>query len=154
MFIYQRIQSCICNRSLRVAVVLVMVLAVARAVPTEAAACSDATLSASYGLQAAGAAVNPDGSHTNLVFIGRTGYDGHGHLSGVERASVEGAVEPVETLTGTYRVLADCTGTETFTFADTGQVVHADFVIVNQGNEILFLDIDPGTLLTVQGIRQ
>jgi hypothetical protein len=121
---------------------------------SEAGACGDSTIGGSYGLRAHGAAVNPNGTHTELVFIGRTTYDGTGHLSGVERASVEGNVEPFERLTGTYHVPADCTGAETFTFADTGQVVHAAFVVVDQGSGILFLDTDPGTLLTVRAVRQ
>jgi hypothetical protein len=143
----------------RVAMIALVLLAVATAATlkvenTEAVACTDATISGSYGLRGSGAAVNPNGSHTDLVFIGRTTYDGHGHISGVERASVEGTVESVESLSGTYNVLADCTGSETFTFADTGQIVHADLVIVNQGNGIMFLDTDPGTLLTVRAVRQ
>ena len=125
-----------------------------RAETSEAVGCSDATIGGSYGSQASGAAVNPDGSHSDLVFIGRTTYDGHGQLSGLERASVEGVIEPVESLSGTYHVRADCTGTETFSFLDTGQVVHADFVIVKQGQAIMFLDTDPGTLLTVGAVRQ
>lgn len=125
-----------------------------RAETSEAVGCADATIGGNYGLQASGAAVNPNGSHSDLVFIGRTTYDGHGQLSGLERASVEGVVEPVESLNGTYHVRADCTGSETFTFLDTGQVVHADFVIVNQGQGIVFLDTDPGTLLTVRADRQ
>ena len=125
-----------------------------RAETSEAVGCSDATIGGNYGLQASGAAVNPNGSHSDLVFIGRTTYDGHGQLSGLERASVEGVVEPAESLNGTYHVRADCTGSEAFSFLDTGQTVHADFVIVNQGQEILFVDTDPGTLLTVRAARQ
>jgi len=65
-----------------------------------------------------------------------------------------GTVEPVESLNGTYHVRADCTGSETFSFLDTGQGVHADFVIGNEDQEIVFLDTDPGTLLTVRADRQ
>src|SRR5205814_2649625 len=85
-------------------VVMLVALLTATAMKTEtseAVACSDATIGGNYGLQASGAAVNPNGSHSDLVFIGRTTYDGHGQLSGLERASVEGVVEPVEYLNGT-----------------------------------------------------
>src|SRR6266436_7175036 len=62
--------------------------------------------------------------------------------------------ETAESLNGTYHVRADCTGSESFCFLDTGQVVHADFVIVSQGREIVFLETDPGTLLTVRADLQ
>jgi len=144
------------SRGVMTAIVIMALIAAAslRAQTSDAAGCSEATITGSFGLTADGAGVNPNGSHSDIVFVGRTTYDGHGHLSGIERASVGGAVEPVESLAGSYHVLADCTGSETFSFADTGQVVHADFVIVNQGAGIMFLDTDPGTLLTVRAVRQ
>jgi hypothetical protein len=47
---------------------------------------------------------------------------------------------------------ADCTASETLTFVDKGQLVDADFIVVNQGTGVLFLDT--GTLLTVRAVRQ
>jgi hypothetical protein len=54
------------------------------------------------------------------------------------------AQEPV---TGTYKVDADCRGTATITPKGQSEM-HFRFVIVDGGNEILVLEMDPNTVVS------
>jgi hypothetical protein len=100
-----------------------------------------------------GAIFAPNGTRSDIALIGRTVYDGQGGLSGTQTDSIGGTFER-DTLVGTYAVRPDCTGSETFTFSPSGEVVHADFVVVAQSHAILFIDTDPGVMLTVTATRQ
>jgi hypothetical protein len=132
---------------------MVLALTLPRATVTEASGCTNATISGAYGLTATGAIFAPNGARSDIALVGRTVYDGQGGLSGTQIDSIQGTLEH-DTLTGIYMVRPDCTGSETFTFSPSGEVVHADFVVVAQNHTVLFIDTDPGVMLTVTATRQ
>ncbi|HEY6370198.1 MAG TPA: hypothetical protein VIX37_06445 [Candidatus Sulfotelmatobacter sp.] len=66
----------------------------------------------------------------------------------VWEASLE-ANRPIESfsLTGSYSVSSNCTGTATFN-GSTGNVAHTNFVIVNAGQSSMQIQTDAGTINT------
>jgi hypothetical protein len=136
-------------------VILVAALALVsvRASVSEASGCTNASITGAYGLTATGTLFGPNGTRSGIALVGRTVYDGQGGLTGTQTDSIDGTMERVA-LAGTYAVQPDCTGSETFTFRPSGEVVHADFVVVAQSHAILFIDTDSGVMLTVTATRQ
>ena len=139
--------------ALALTLLALLALSSVRASVSEASGCTNASIAGAYGLTATGALFGPNSTRSGIALVGRTVYDGQGGLSGTQTDSIDGSIERV-TLTGTYAVQSDCTGSETFTFRPSGEVVHADFVVVAQSHAILFIDTDSGTMLTVTATRQ
>jgi hypothetical protein len=134
-------------------VLAALALASVRVGVSEASGCTNASIAGAYGLTATGTLFAPNGSRSGIALVGRSVYDGQGRLAGTQIDSIDGTIERF-TLTGTYAVQPDCTGSETFTFFPSGEVVHADFVVVAQSHAIAFIDTDAGTMLTVTATRQ
>ena len=75
--------------------------------------------------------------------VGRLVADGQGNLAGAETDSSNGNIFQ-RTYTGTYKVNADCTGSET-TIDNFGKTVKCNFVIVVGGQEIQAIETDNNT---------
>jgi hypothetical protein len=115
--------------------------------------CTNGSLAGEYGFKGNGTVVLPNGTDADVATVGRTVFDGRGKLTGTDTSSFNGQIAH-ETSTGTYTVRPDCTGSETFTLSPSGTVVHADFVLVDKGQQAFFVDTDPGFVLTVTASRQ
>jgi hypothetical protein len=87
------------------------------------------------------------------AIVGRMSSDGDGHFTGAGAQSVNGTIAQ-STFTGTYVVNADCTGTAQLTFDTSGLQDTLSFVLVNDGDELLFLDIGGGTVETGSAKKQ
>ncbi len=111
-------------------------------------ACSNASLSGSFGFTATGtvASVGP------VAQVGRQTFDGEGNTAGTGTISANGNILR-GTFTGTYTVDPDCTGSLTLDFSVLG-VVHSDLVIVADGREFRAIQTDPGVVVTVVGKKQ
>jgi len=104
--------------------------------------CTLRTIDGSYGYTVTG---------TNLALglvaaVGRVASDGQGNLTGADTLSAVGNIVR-RTITGTYTVTPACTGTVTFT-DNFGQTVNLDYVAVDRGGELQFIQTDPGTVFT------
>jgi len=64
-----------------------------------------------------------------IAAVGRAVLDASGNISGTESRSVGGGFAD-ETFTGTYSVNADCTGTTTLQFFESGQLVRTSVLSV------------------------
>jgi hypothetical protein len=115
--------------------------------------CTNASLRGEYGFKGTGSVVLPTGTEADVAVVGRTVFDGRGGLTGADTSSFNGTITR-ETSTGTYEVRSDCTGSETFKLSPSGMFVNADFVIVDGGREVFFIETDPGTVLSVTAERQ
>jgi len=110
-------------------------------------ACSNATLSGTYGAQNQGYSLQAsDGTAlpapvpvTDIVLLT---LDGAGNISRTGTQNKGGTIAPND-LSGTYAVNANCTFSITFTTA-TGGANHVTGVIVNSGNEAFVMAADPG----------
>jgi len=108
-----------------------------------AASCSLATLNGPYSYNFNGFLINGD-SNIDLAVVGTINFDGAGKISGFDTSVVGGQAEPLETFTGSYKVKKDCSGTFKLNTTESG-ILHAYFTIDSGGNEIEFVDTDPGT---------
>src|ERR1700737_1288662 len=71
-------------------------------------------------------------------------FDGAGNWTRTETANINGHVLPPETITGTYSINEDCTGS-----TSEIQGHSSALVLVDDGNEILSIGTESGTVLTV-----
>jgi hypothetical protein len=111
------------------------------------AACSNATLTGTYGAQNQGYSLaGADGtalaSPAPLTAINLLTLDGNGNISRTGTQNTGGTVTPND-LSGTYSVNADCTFSIIFKTA-SGGLNHVSGVITNGGAEAFVTAADPG----------
>jgi hypothetical protein len=87
----------------------------------------------------------------SIGFVGRLTADGSGGFVGGDTISRNGEILH-RTYTATYTVNPDCTGS--YEADTTFGVVHADFVIVGNGDELRNIRTDEGQVLTFQLKKQ
>jgi hypothetical protein len=110
---------------------------------TEAAKCSEATLDGTYLFAADGVAIKGD-DQLPFSYAGYEVFDGNGKVKQVLTLNINGKkVIHKETLSGTYSVEADCTGTATY--ADG---TREDHFIAPDGSELTFVGTHPKRLVT------
>jgi hypothetical protein len=101
---------------------LILIVILASLAPeAHANSCSPARSSGQYGFTLTGVVILPAGP-VPIAAVGRASLDAAGNVSGTESRSVGGGFAD-ETFTGTYSVKADCTGTATIDFYESGQLV-------------------------------
>jgi len=85
--------------------------------------------------------------------IGVLTADGNGNISGVETLSVNGVITSGVSLTGTYTMNADCTGSIVTTAPD-GAVTDHDFVLDDTKKEIRIIVTKSGAVVVCTGRKQ
>jgi hypothetical protein len=115
----------------------------------QAEQCSDASFKGTYGTSCEGTVVGVG----PLTVVSILTADGGGNISGVETLSVNGGITPGVTLTGTYSVDADCTGSIVTTTPD-GSVTDHDFVLDDNKKEIRIIVTEPGAVVVCTGRKQ
>jgi hypothetical protein len=110
---------------------------------TKAAKCSEATLDGTYLFAADGVGIKGD-EQIPFSYAGYDVFDGQGKVNEVLTLNINGKkVIRNETLSGTYSVEADCTGTETYSDGTRN-----DQFIAPDGSEFTFVQIHPKNLVT------
>jgi hypothetical protein len=112
--------------------------------------CSQATLWGSFGYSSTGTLLDsyvPAPYAGPFGEVGRQTFDGRGNTSATATTSSNGNIAPV-TIEGTYTVNPDCTGSMTLNVARFGSVVHADFVIDDDGAQLRAIGTDSGLIET------
>jgi hypothetical protein len=100
---------------------------------TEAAKCSNATLDGTYLFAQDGVEIKGN-DQLPFALAGYEVFDGNGKVKGVQSANINGEITRNETISGTYTVEADCTGTATY--ADGTRF---DQFIAPDGSELTFV---------------
>jgi hypothetical protein len=88
-----------------------------------------------------------------VAAVGQISLDAEGNVAGAQTASFNGAIVK-ETLSGTYTVNADCTGSATVNVFHSGVLVRTssfDVVWDNNQRELRAIFLTAGTVLTVNG---
>jgi hypothetical protein len=120
-------------RFMKGSLVLVTFAAVVAAVPVASAAtCSNASVKGVYGIVSSGL----NGSLEPAAGITQITADGAGNATGTATKSIDGTIVTY-TVTGTYRIAKNCTGTATWTNQDNQ--IEDDNLILNNGNTGAFL---------------
>jgi hypothetical protein len=118
-------------------------------------ACSVSSLRGTYAQQAQGTIVRQIPGFPPPPFplaeAGIVSFDGSGNLSGKTTINVGGVViQP--SITGTYTVNSDCTGTTTV-YSSLGFVLHDAIVLVRGGREFRDVQTDSFEVTTRNGVR-
>jgi hypothetical protein len=110
---------------------------------TEAAKCSEATLDGTYLFAADGVAIKGN-DQLPFAYAGYEVFDGQGKVNQVYTLNINGEkVIRNQTISGTYTVKADCTGTTTY--ADG---TREDHFTAPDGSEFTFVGTHPKNLVT------
>jgi hypothetical protein len=111
--------------------------------------CSNATLAGKWGFTGTGSLIGIG----PVAATGTAAFDGKGNASGSQTRSVNGDVAD-ETITGTYNVNSDCTGTEVAQVYQSGQLVRTTTlqIVIDQNGDharSIFskVELPDGTLL-------
>jgi hypothetical protein len=115
--------------------------------------CSTSTMRGTYVLSGTGTLYLSSGTGgstvaTPVALVGQITYDGNGKAQGIQTLSVGGTIYRQDTLSGSYKVNDDCTGSKSFTDA-SGLTSHFDFVVGPTGRTIISIETDSGTVLTI-----
>jgi hypothetical protein len=104
--------------------------------------CTLATIGANYGV------LSPlSYSAGDIAAVGSLTANGKGSVTWTGTYTTQSEVEPF-TLSGTYTLSSNCSGTMTVTYVQTGETLTFDFVVVSSGNQIDILDTTVGTVRT------
>jgi hypothetical protein len=107
------------------------------------ATCTNAGIKNTFGFRGGGY----NSSLAHYAFAGQVKLNGLGGITGSESASFGGTIETFS-LTGSYSVSSNCTGTATFK-GSTGNLSHTYFVIVNGGQSSMEIQTDANTIVTI-----
>jgi hypothetical protein len=114
---------------------------------TAKAKCSEATLEGTYLFAYDGVEIKGD-EQLPFAYAGYDVYDGSGKVKTVFSFNVNGKITRNESLSGTYSVKANCTGTLTF---EDG--TRFDQFIAPDGSKLTFVQTKPSELVTA-GVEQ
>ena len=104
--------------------------------------CSNESLEGAFGFIVSGTNV---AANVSFAISGRFVADGQGSFTGTASESTAGNIAQHYPITGSYTVAADCTGSAEFLFP-SGASAHLTFALVSDGNEIIILDVDTGSV--------
>ena len=124
--------------------------------PTAKAAdkgCSNASLNGTYAYTGTGFITSPPEFAGPFVEVGTQVFDGKGATTAAAMSSQNGNILQM-TITGTYIVNPDCTGTLTLQVAPIGITVHVFFVMDGGGSEFQAIETDSGLAITRIGRLQ
>ncbi len=103
------------------------------------AGCTNKSLAGAYGFTIQGTKLGGMGFVGQQVGVALAQFDGNGNFTQIDTVTIAGNVVSDFThtpATGTYTVNSDCTGTFTIDFTDGRPPVVANFILVDNGNEI------------------
>jgi hypothetical protein len=114
--------------------------------------CTNASWEGNYGFKLVGERIG-GADPGPRAGVGRVISDGHGNISGTETKSSNGTIVQGLTFSGNYTILTDCTGSGSVMLSD-GEMRHFNFVVVEQGEEVIAIQTDPGRVTTITATKQ
>src|SRR4029077_19646993 len=129
-----------------------LALLVTLALPAQAAQCSLANVTGSYGYTTSGFVAIAPSTFVPVAAAGKITFDGHGHISGTQTRVVAGSSLD-ETYSGTYSVNADCTGSFTALVEPDTRTSTVDLVRTDNTNGASAVFTNPGFILTATARR-
>jgi hypothetical protein len=130
---------------------LVCAIVNAQTVIGGASTCTNANVVGSYGYTLSGWIFATAGSYP-FADAGSLTFDGKENISGTSTYSLDGTIQP-RTLTGTYSVNTNCTGTATVTDS-LGNITHLNLTVVANGQSMQFVQTDSNTVISGSATAQ
>ena len=129
-----------------------LALAISPTAKADDKGCSNATLRGTFAYTSTGFITAPPAFAGPFAETGTQTFDGNGGTTAAVTLSQNGNILAV-TVTGTYKVNPDCTGTFTLQVSPIGITVHVFFVLDDSGQEFQAIETDPGLVITRIGRR-
>ena len=136
----------------RIAAIAAIALVMAPAAKAQATGCTNAMLRGTFVYTLTGFIVNP-AFPGPFAEVGTQTFDGRGGTTAIATLNANGNIQKI-TITGTYKVNDDCTGTFTLLVAPFGTTNIVLFVIDNGGNGFQSMEVNPnqGSTGVVTGV--
>ena len=134
-------------KTFTIAAVTALALGIAPAAKADDKGCTNATLRGTFAYTMTGFIMAPPAFAGPFAEVGTQTFDGKGATTAAATLSQNGNIIPI-TITGTYKVNPDCTGTLTLLVAPFGVTVHNFFVIDGSGTELQAIETEPGVVIT------
>ena len=144
--------KCSIARTFTMAAVTALALAISPTAIADDKGCSNATLRGTFAYTSTGFITAPPAFAGPFAEAGTQVFDGRGGTTAAVTLSQNGNILPVS-ITGTYTVNPDCTGTFTLQVSPIDVTVHVFFVIDDSGNGFQAIETDPGLVITRVGRR-
>jgi hypothetical protein len=125
---------------------LIVLCAASGSVLSATPACTTSTISGGYGYAISGMLFQSSGSFYTFADSGSLTADGNGTFTGSSTFSESGTIAS-RSISGTYTVNSDCTGSATFTDS-LGNSLNINLVILGGGQEIDFIQTDAGAVVS------
>ncbi len=139
-------------KTLAVTAVAALALSIAPAANADDKGCTNATLRGTFAYTSTGSIAAPPEIAGPFAEVGTQTFDGAGATTAAVTLSQNGNILPV-TVTGTYIVNPDCTGTMTLQVSPIDVSVHVFFVIDSGGDGFQAIETDAGLVITRIGRR-
>lgn len=130
-----------------IAVAAALALGMAPAARAADKGCTNASANGTFAYTSSGSLVSPPVVAGPYAEVGTQTFDGQGGITGAGNVSQNGNIIPV-TITGTYIVNPDCTGTFAVQITPLGFTAHYSFVMDDSESEFQALCVDSGAVIT------
>jgi hypothetical protein len=104
--------------------------------------CTDLGVKHTYATTATGLIIGTG----QVAFVGQLKLNGLGALTGTETISLNGAITTGVSVTGTYQIKSNCTGTAAIT-PQGSPTRNVNLVLVNGGKELMVIETDASTVV-------
>jgi hypothetical protein len=142
-------------KTFAIAAAAALALSLAPTAKADDKGCSNAILRGTFAYTSTGSIATPPAIAGPFVEVGTQAFDGNGGTTAAAMSSQNGNISPL-TVTGTYKVNPDCTGTMTLQVTFPGFPtfpVDVYFVVDDGGDEFQAIETDPGLVITRIGRR-
>ena len=140
-------------KNFAIAAVTAVALGIAPAAMADNKGCANSTLRGTFAYSASGFITTPQFLAGPFAEVGTQTFDGRGTTTAAATLSQNGNIVPV-TVTGSYIVNPDCTGTLTLQVSPFGITVHVFIVISDNGTKFQAIETDPGLVITRTARKQ
>jgi hypothetical protein len=140
-------------KTFAITAVTALALSVAPAANAADKGCNVATLLGTFAYSSNGSIASPAEIAGPFVEVGTQAFDGNGGTTGTAMFSQNGNILQI-TVTGTYTVNSDCTGTFTLQVSPIAVTVHVYFVLDNTNSGFQAIETDSGLVITRTAQRQ
>jgi hypothetical protein len=134
-------------KTLAIATAAALALGMASTAKAANKGCTNASLNGTFAYTSTGTITAPPALAGPLAEVGTQTFDGYGNTTAAAMISQNGNITPL-TITGTYTVNPDCTGTMTLQVSPFGISVPVYFVLDSTLSEFQAIELSPGVVIT------
>jgi hypothetical protein len=139
-------------KTFTIAAVIALAPGIAPTAKAQDKGCTNASLQGTYAYTSTGVITAPPEIAGPIAEVGSQYFDGNGATTATATISTSGQIQAL-TITGTYTVNPDCTGTAALQVSPFGITVDVLFVVDDSGDGFQAMETDAGLVITRIGRR-